>query len=64
MMHVMEQEPENARATVPELFDTELNSIKFVHSKDHTCVKVKLGSYLCNWMCLRFGSRWVSAYKS
>ena len=51
-MHVMpvgpvawclEQGPENARATSPELFDNELNSIKFAHGKDHQCVKVKLG---------------------
>ena len=34
---------QNARATSPELFDNELNSIKFAHGKDHKCVKVKLG---------------------
>ena len=39
----LEQGPENARATSPELFDNELNSIKFAHGKDHQCVKVKLG---------------------
>ena len=39
----LEQGPENARATAPELFDAELNSIKFAQGKDHTCVKVKLG---------------------
>ena len=39
----LEQGPENARATSPELFDAELNSIKFAHGKDHQCVKVKLG---------------------
>jgi hypothetical protein len=39
----LEQGPENARATSPELLDNELNSIKFAHGKDHQCVKVKLG---------------------
>ena len=39
----LEQGPEIARATAPELFDAELNSIKFAQGKDHTCVKVKLG---------------------
>ena len=39
----LEQGPENARATSPELFDVELNSIKFAQGKDHKCVKVKLG---------------------
>ena len=39
----LEQGPENAQATTPELFDAELNSIKFAQGKDHTCVKVKLG---------------------
>ena len=39
----LEQGPENARATGPELFDVELNSIKFAQGKDHKCVKVKLG---------------------
>ena len=39
----LEQGPENARATSPELFDAELNSIKFAHGKDHQRVKVKLG---------------------
>ena len=39
----LEQGPENARATSPELFDAELNSIKFAQGKDHQCVKVKLG---------------------
>ena len=35
--------PERAIATSPELFDDELNSIKFMPERDHTCVKVKLG---------------------
>ena len=39
----LEHGPENARATSPELFDVELNSIKFAQGKDHKCVKVKLG---------------------
>ena len=30
----LEQGPENARATAPELFDAELNSIKFAQGKD------------------------------
>ena len=38
----LEQGPENARATSPELFDKELNSIKFAHGMDHQCVKVNL----------------------
>ena len=39
----LEAGPERAVATSPELFDNELNSIKFMSERDHTCVKVKLG---------------------
>ena len=39
----LEAGPERAIATSPELFDDELNSIKFMPERDHTCVKVKLG---------------------
>ena len=39
----LEAGPERAVATSPELFDDELNSIKFMPERDHTCVKVKLG---------------------
>ena len=39
----LEAGPERAVATRPELFDDELNSIKFMPERDHTCVKVKLG---------------------
>eukprot|EP00435_Cladocopium_sp_Y103_P028761 s4770_g7.t1 len=39
----LEQGPEKARVTSPEVFDGELNSIKFAPEKSHTCVKVKLG---------------------
>ena len=46
----LEQGPENARATSPELFDKELNLIKFAHGMDHQCVKVKLaGSEVLLW---------------
>ena len=37
----LEQGLENARARTPELFDAELNSIKFAQGKDYKCVKVK-----------------------
>eukprot|EP00435_Cladocopium_sp_Y103_P008660 s3819_g2.t1 len=39
----LEQGPEKAKVTSPEVFDGELNSIKFAPEKSHTCVKVKLG---------------------
>ena len=39
----IEAGPERPVATSPELFDDELNSIKFMPERDHTCTKVKLG---------------------
>ena len=39
----LEAGPERAVATRPELFDDELNSIKFMPERDHTCVNVRLG---------------------
>ena len=39
----LEAGPERAVATGPELFDDELDSIKSMPERDHTCVKVKLG---------------------
>ena len=35
--------PTRAVATGPALFDDELNSIKFLPERDHTCMKVRLG---------------------
>eukprot|EP00435_Cladocopium_sp_Y103_P007347 s1182_g2.t1 len=39
----LEHGPEKAKVTSPEVFDGELNSIKFAPEKSYTCVKVKLG---------------------
>eukprot|EP00435_Cladocopium_sp_Y103_P023347 s4868_g5.t1 len=36
--------PEKAVATGPGLFDDELNSIKFIPDRQHTCARVKLGA--------------------